>query len=230
MSPLPVIDPPRNMQVDKVALNYRNEHDSHERSMNAKVSSRKGIVLAGGSGTRLYPMTRGLSKQVLPVYDKPMIYYPLTTLMMAGIQEILIISSPRDLPHFENLLCDGAQWGLKFTYAEQPEPEGIAQALIIGDEFLGGQPSALILGDNLFYGQDLQNVVRKASDRSNGATIFAYRVSNPESYGVVEFDEHGRATDITEKPKRPKSNHAVTGLYFYDHRAPEFARELRSSS
>ena len=198
--------------------------------MNAKVSSRKGIVLAGGSGTRLYPMTRGLSKQVLPVYDKPMIYYPLTTLMMAGIQEILIISSPRDLPHFENLLCDGTQWGLKFTYAEQPEPEGIAQALIIGDEFLAGQPSALILGDNLFYGQDLQNVVRKASDRSNGATIFAYRVSNPEAYGVVEFDEHGRATDITEKPKRPKSNHAVTGLYFYDHRAPEFARELRPSS
>jgi glucose-1-phosphate thymidylyltransferase len=191
--------------------------------------ARLGIVLAGGSGTRLYPTTRAISKQLLPVYDKPMIYYPLTTLMMAGIQEILIISSPRDLPHFENLLCEGAQWGLKLTYAQQPNPEGIAQALIIGEEFLAGQPSALILGDNLFYGQDLQNVVRSASDRSNGATIFAYRVSNPEAYGVVEFDQHGAVTGIVEKPRHPKSSFAVTGLYFYDSKAPEYARELRPS-
>ena len=198
--------------------------------MNTKAGTRKGIVLAGGSGTRLYPTTRAISKQLLPVYDKPMTYYPLTTLMMAGIQEILIISSPRDLPHFENLLCEGAQWGLKLTYAEQPEPQGIAQALIIGEEFLAGQPSALILGDNLFYGQDLQKVVRGASDRSNGATIFAYRVSNPEAYGVVGFDEHGAATDITEKPRQPKSNYAVTGLYFYDSKAPEYARELSPSA
>jgi len=198
--------------------------------MTAKASSRKGIVLAGGSGTRLYPTTRAISKQLLPVYDKPMIYYPLTTLMMAGIREILIISSPRDLPHFENLLCEGGQWGLKLSYAEQPEPEGIAQALIIAEQFLAGQPSALILGDNLFYGQDLQNVVRAASDRSSGATIFAYRVSNPEAYGVVGFDESGVATDIVEKPANPRSSYAVTGLYFYDSKAPEYARELTPSA
>jgi len=198
--------------------------------MNATSAVRKGIVLAGGSGTRLYPTTRAISKQLLPVYDKPMIYYPLTTLMMAGIREILIISSPRDLPHFEKLLCEGAQWGLKLSYAEQPDPGGIAQSLIIAEPFLAGQPSALILGDNLFYGQDLQNVVRAASDRSSGATIFAYRVSNPEAYGVVSFDDSGMATDIVEKPRNPKSRYAVTGLYFYDSKAPEYARELTPSA
>ena len=197
--------------------------------MNEKRRQRKGIVLAGGSGTRLYPTTRAISKQLLPVYDKPMIYYPLSTLMLAGIREILIISSPQDLPNFEKLLRDGAQWGLKLTYAWQPRPEGIAQALIIGEEFLAGQSSALILGDNLFYGQDLQTVVRSASDRNGVATIFAYRVSNPEAYGVVHFDDNGAATDIVEKPKRPKSSYAVTGLYLYDADAPALARDLRPS-
>ncbi|MGZ3333228.1 MAG: glucose-1-phosphate thymidylyltransferase RfbA [Gemmatimonadaceae bacterium] len=197
--------------------------------MNEKGPQRKGIVLAGGSGTRLYPTTRAISKQLLPVYDKPMIYYPLSTLMLAGIREILIISSPQDLPNFEKLLRDGSQWGLKLTYARQPRPEGIAQALIIAEEFLAGQPSALILGDNLFYGQDLQTVVQRASDRNGGATIFAYRVSNPEAYGVVHFDASGAATDIVEKPKRPKSSYAVTGLYLYDADAPALAHELRPS-
>jgi glucose-1-phosphate thymidylyltransferase len=198
--------------------------------MNAKGPSRKGIVLAGGSGTRLYPTTRAISKQLLPVYDKPMIYYPLTTLMLAGIRDILIISSPRDLPNFEKLLCEGTQWGLSLAYASQPEPDGIAQALIIAEDFLAGDSSALILGDNLFYGQDLQSVVRHASDRGAGATIFAYRVSNPEAYGVVEFDETGAVTQIVEKPKHPTSKYAVTGLYFYDADASELARRLRPSS
>jgi glucose-1-phosphate thymidylyltransferase len=191
---------------------------------------RRGIVLAGGSGTRLYPTTRAISKQLLPVYDKPMIYYPLTTLMMAGVREILIISSPRDLPHFQNLLSDGAQWGLQLSYAPQPRPEGIAQSLIIAEDFLDGLPSALILGDNLFYGQDLQDVIRRAAIRESGATIFAYRVSNPEAYGVVEFDSTGKAAGIVEKPKEPKSRYAVTGLYFYDNRASELARKLRPSA
>ena len=197
--------------------------------MNEKRPQRKGIVLAGGSGTRLYPTTRAISKQLLPVYDKPMIYYPLSTLMLAGIREILIISSQQDLPNFEKLLRDGAQWGLKLTYASQRRPEGIAQALIIGEDFLAGQSSALILGDNLFYGQDLQTVVQGASDRNGGATIFAYRVSNPEAYGVVQFDGNGNASDIVEKPKSPKSSYAVTGLYLYDADAPALARGLRPS-
>jgi glucose-1-phosphate thymidylyltransferase len=197
--------------------------------MTAKSQQRKGIVLAGGSGTRLYPTTRAVSKQLLPVYDKPMIYYPLSTLMLAGIREILIISSPRDLPNFEKLLCDGNQWGLELSYASQPQPEGIAQALIIAEPFLDGRPSALILGDNLFYGQDLQSAIQRASDRNDVATIFAYRVSNPEAYGVVQFDEVGAATNIVEKPERPKSSYAVTGLYFYDAAASELARELRPS-
>ncbi len=192
-------------------------------------TQRKGIVLAGGSGTRLYPTTRTVSKQLLPVYDKPMIYYPLSTLMLAGIREVLIISSPHDLPNFEKLLGDGAQWGLRLTYVQQPRPEGIAQALILGEEFLAGQSSALILGDNLFYGQDLQTVVQSASDRDGGATIFAYRVSNPEAYGVVHFDDKGVASDIIEKPKSPKSSYAVTGLYLYDSDAPALARDLRPS-
>ena len=198
--------------------------------MNARGQQRKGIVLAGGSGTRLYPTTRAISKQLLPVYDKPMIYYPLSTLMLAGIRAILIISSPRDLPNFEKLLGDGKQWGLALTYASQPQPEGIAQALIIAEQFLDGQPSALILGDNLFYGQDLQSAIQRASDRTDAATIFAYRVSNPDAYGVVQFDESGAATDIVEKPRQPKSKYAVTGLYFYDADAPALARALRPSS
>lgn len=187
-------------------------------------------MLAGGSGTRLYPTTLAISKQLLPVYDKPMIYYPLTTLMMAGIREILIISSPRDLPHFQKLLCDGAQWGLRLSYAPQPRPEGIAQALVIGEQFLDGRPNALILGDNLFYGQDLQDVIRRAATRESGATIFAYRVSNPQAYGVVEFDSAGRVAGIVEKPTNPKSSYAVTGLYFYDNQASELASKLRPSA
>ena len=194
-----------------------------------KTTTRKGIVLAGGSGTRLYPTTRAISKQLLPVYDKPMIYYPLTTLMLAGIRDILIISSPRDLPSFEKLLCEGAHWGLNLSYAAQPKPEGIAQALIIGEEFLEASPSALVLGDNLFYGHDLQSAIQRASARDSGATIFAYRVSNPEAYGVVEFDGSGKAKNIVEKPARPKSSYAVTGLYFYDSDASETARALRPS-
>ena len=191
--------------------------------------ARKGIILAGGSGTRLYPLTRGMSKQLIPVFDKPMIYYPLSVLMLAGIRDVLVITAPEDQPQFRRVLGDGSEWGIRISYAVQTAPEGIAQALIIGDEFLDGGPSALILGDNIFYGHGLQEVLRAATARTEGATVFGYYVSEPERYGVVTFDEAGRATDVQEKPETPASNYAVTGLYFYDGRAGEFARSLAPS-
>ncbi|MDP3851549.1 MAG: glucose-1-phosphate thymidylyltransferase RfbA [Luteolibacter sp.] len=203
--------------------------NSRKKPASAELSLRKGIILAGGTGSRLFPMTHSVSKQLIPVYDKPMIYYPLTVLMLAGIREILVISTPRDLPGFENLLGDGSQWGLEISYAPQPKPEGLAQAFLIGEQFISGGPVCLVLGDNLFYGHELGSSLLAASRRMEGATVFGYHTKEPGQYGVVEFDAGGRVVSLEEKPARPKSNYAVPGIYFYDRNVVVTAKKLKPS-